>query len=136
MDCCDVQADSRSGRHHCPRNGREYRQVPINTVRLHLNQPWQWQPQAHYYYCTDPACPVIYFADDDSVLEQADLRTPVGLKDPSPEAQICYCFGVTRAESRDPAIRAYVEEQTRQGHCACEIRNPSGRCCLADFPKS
>jgi len=26
--------------------------------------------------------------------------------------------------------------KTKQKSCACEIRNPSGKCCLADFPKS
>jgi len=31
------------------------------------------------------------------------------------------------------AIKAFVIQQTKEGLCACESRNPSGRCCLADF---
>jgi hypothetical protein len=29
-----------------------------------------------------------------------------------------------------------VIEQTRLHNCACDVRNPSGRCCLKDFPKA
>lgn len=137
MACCNSQNTTRrSQRYRCPRNGREYRAVPTTTVLHHLKQPWRREIDDHqYYFCTDPACPVIYFTDDDAIFEQDALRTPVGLKAPSPDALICYCFGVTRAEAGDPATRAFVTQQTRTGNCACEIRNPSGRCCLSDFPK-
>jgi len=35
----------------------------------------------------------------------------------------------------DPGIRDFVVAQTRLGLCACDTRNPSGRCCLIDFPR-
>lgn len=124
-------------RYRCPRNGRNYPQVPTTTILHHLRQPWQWAPTAeNYYFCSDPECAVVYFGHDDSVLEQSALRTPVGLKDPAGEALICYCFGVSRSEATDPTIKGFVQQQTRQGTCACRTRNPAGRCCLADFPAS
>jgi len=125
------------GRYRCPRNGRDYSQVATTTLLHHLKQPWQWNlGDRHYYFCTDPDCDVVYFANDDSVIEQSDLRTCVGLKDPSGDALICYCFGVNRLAAADPAIKAFVQQQTRQGSCACRTRNPAGRCCLKDFPKN
>jgi hypothetical protein len=49
---------------------------------------------------------------------------------------LCYCFGVTKADARsDPGIKKFVMAQTKLGLCACEMRNPSGRCCLPDFPR-
>ena len=115
-----------SARHACPRNGIEYRSVSSTTVLHHLRQPWQHTLSAnHYYYCNDPLCPVVYFGDDDSIIEQTRLRTRIGHKDPSSEALVCYCFGVTRTEARDTSVRAFVTEQTRAGTCACQTRNPS-----------
>ena len=74
-------------------------------------------------------------ADDDSMFFQSELRTWIGLKDPTQDAPICYCFGVTRREAqRNPQVKDFVKEQTRQSRCACTTFNPSARCCLKDFP--
>jgi len=87
------------------------------------------------FFCRDPDCEVVYFGEDNSVILKTELRTEVGIKDKSEQAMICYCFGVTHAAaSRSPHIKAFVIEQTRNQLCACEIRNPSGKCCLKDFP--
>jgi len=34
----------------------------------------------------------------------------------------------------DKRLKDFVVEQTKADVCACDIRNPSGRCCLKDFP--
>lgn len=138
MSECNNNCDSPEtrGRHRCPQNHLEYRQVPGTTILHHLKQPWLHNLSAQkYFYCDDPDCPVVYFGDDDSTIEQAQLRTPVGTKIQSPDALVCYCFGVTRSEAHDSNIRKFVIDQTRAGACACQTRNPSGRCCLADFPE-
>ena len=54
-------------------------------------------------------------------------------------APLCYCFGHTRrsiadqitATGRSSAFAA-VTHKVKAGHCACEVKNPSGRCCLGD----
>ncbi|MDR9436531.1 MAG: hypothetical protein RI563_06600 [Thiohalophilus sp.] len=136
-DCTDDCHTPSARRYVCPRNGKRYSAVSTTTLLHHLQHPWLWDlSERRYYFCSDPDCPVIYFADDDSVIEQAELRTPVGLKDPSDEALICHCFGVTRAQASDPSVKVFVQQQTREGTCACQIRNPAGRCCLTDFPAS
>jgi len=49
--------------------------------------------------------------------------------------RVCYCFGVSRSDFRnDPATKDYVIAQTKAGLCSCDTSNPSGRCCLKDFP--
>lgn len=143
-DCCSVSntdpvksASARAKRHVCPENGKIYAQVARTTILHHVQQPWlHGLEEQNYYFCDDPDCEVVYFGDDDSVINKNQLRTQVGIKQTSPEALICYCFGVSRHEAEtSPQAKAFVVEQTRQSQCACETRNPSGRCCLKDFPK-
>jgi hypothetical protein len=51
---------------------------------------------------------------------------------------LCYCFDIRFSDLSDAAAakqcREFVINQTRNKVCACEQRNPSGRCCLRDFP--
>ena len=138
-DCCTENQASQKGsrRCTCPENGRDYMQVPYATVLQHVKSPWQTvvRDQA-WYFCDDANCDVVYFGEDTSVIDRSRLRTRVGIKEATGSAPICYCFDVSRAEAlANPEIKAFVVEQTRQSNCACETRNPSGRCCLKDFPK-
>ena len=80
---------------------------------------------------------MVYFGQDDSIIEKHELRTIVGVKDKSQESPICYCFGVNRQEAATSIeAKAFVIKNTKNHTCACEIRNPSGKCCLKDFPKT
>ena len=70
-----------------------------------------------------------------SVINKAELRTPVGIKEKTDDIFSCYCFGVTKLQAKqDTAIKTYVTKQTKEKNFTCDIRNPSGRCCLKDFP--
>ena len=137
-DCCNQEKSPATWprRHTCPKNGQLYKEVSEKTILHHLKSPWQWlAKQQGYYYCEDPECDVVYFSGDDSVLTHSELRTRVGIKEESEDAALCYCFGVTVADyAADPELKNYVVAKTREQVCACDIRNPSGRCCLKDFP--
>jgi hypothetical protein len=139
-DCCPTANPSTQApnKYRCPINGREYPRVAITTILHHIKAPWQWpRKQQGYYFCDDPKCDVVYFAEDDSILDTQALRTQVGIKQDSPQATLCYCFGINReVATTDSAAKAFVVQQTKQKSCACAIRNPSGRCCLKDFPKT
>ncbi|MBI1424783.1 MAG: hypothetical protein GC149_15160 [Gammaproteobacteria bacterium] len=103
----------------------------------HLAEPWK-RPldSAAYYFCSDPDCAVVYFGQDDSIIEKSELRTPVGIKETSPDRMLCYCFDVSyHAATQNSVTIDFVKDKTRQALCSCETRNPSGRCCLKDFPK-
>ena len=142
-DCCTqgvskYLTSTSPNRYRCPVNGREYASVSTNTIKFHIRSVWN-RPlkQQAYYFCKDADCDVVYFGEDDSVIEQSSLRSAVGIKQRSPQAMLCYCFGITRADAvTSSAPKTFVVKQTTVQACACETRNPSGRCCLADFPKS
>ena len=139
-DCCSTSCNSNQlpNKYKCPVNGQEYKQVALKTILHHIKEPWKWTgKQQSYYFCDDPDCDVVYFGEDDSTVTRNKLRTLVGIKEKSIDATICYCFGVSINDAKhDNHIKEYVTEKTKEHVCDCEIRNPSGKCCLKDFPKS
>jgi len=106
-------------------------------VLHHLARPWRAAAGgSSYFFCPEPGCEIVYFEAGGQVFGRSDLRTAVGVKAPAPEATLCYCFGVTYgAAEADPAIRAFVVNETRNKTCSCEVSNPSGTCCLKNFPR-
>lgn len=137
-DCCskDSPGSSSPRKKCCPGHGGDCSGVPYKTVLHHISEPWslQLKDQA-WYFCDNADCDVVYFALDDTVINKDRLRTRLGVKDKSDDAPVCYCFGVTRSQAlSDSTIREYVVEKTRNKLCDCSTRNPSGRCCLKDFP--
>ena len=146
-DCCSTNnspsnaaGHTAPNKHLCPVNGKPYTKVPSHTLSHHLKQPWLWDgnPTQQYYFCDDPACEVAYFSEDNAIINKSKLRTTIGIKEQNNDNElVCYCFGVTFADARDnKAIKDFVVDMTKQKKCACDARNPSGRCCLKDFPKS
>lgn len=142
-NCCTSSASDRTPPRNavCPRNGNSYSAVDLRTVLHHVRTPWQSSlPAQAYYFCDDPACDVVYFGADRRLITRADLRTDVGQKSQADDRAICYCFDVKAADLRSAEgralTRAFVIDQTRQATCDCEVLNPSGRCCLKDFPKA
>ena len=136
--CCGNAQKTRTqkNRHACPVNGKEYVEVPVSTIIHHIIEPWNWNDGGEsFYFCDDPDCKVVYFSASNKVITQDQLRTHVGQKDSSGMATLCYCFGVSREDyMKDPRVKAYVLDQTKKQACSCDSRNPSGRCCLKDFP--
>ena len=138
-ECCETRASARKSPKKvcCPVNGKEYHSVGLKTILHHLTAPWSknLDPQP-YYFCSDPECDIVYFGLDQSVITKSELRTSVGLKETPADRIVCYCFGVTYALAENSgAVKDFVRQMTKQSNCTCEISNPSGRCCLKDFPK-
>ena len=138
-NCCNTSDNTfqHLKKYTCPVNGRLYNDVSVTTIKHHIESPWNWQPNDQgYYYCDDPDCEVVYFGQDDTIIEKSSLRTLIGVKETSEKALICYCFGITKDTSIDnQKAKAFVIEQTKNHICSCSTSNPSGRCCLKDFPK-
>ena len=143
--CCD----SPSGVKHqkkmlCPECCENQNLVLYQTLLHQLRHPSckQLNEDSAYYFCKNQNCDVVYFNTEETMFKQEDLRWEVGQKLTSTSKVICYCFDVTYCEvskefERDGSSKTkeFVIAQTKARNCACEIRNPSGRCCLADFPK-
>lgn len=139
-DCCSPTSYSgkHPNKHPCPVNGTDYSEVSVRTIAHHIKEAWAWRATANrYFFCDDPECEVVYFGDDGSIILKSQLRTCVGVKESTGHSPICYCFGLSKADFRNnPATKDYVLAQTNAGVCSCETSNPSGRCCLKDFPKA
>lgn len=136
-DCCSTYENHPHKKHRCPVNGKVYAQVSSTTIIHHIKEPWNWKNgEQSYYFCDDPECNVVYFGQDDSVIERQGLRTIVGVKQKTNDSPVCYCFGVNKQEAAaNPDAKAFIVESTKNQKCACKIRNPSGKCCLKDFPQ-
>ena len=132
--CCTGISHSPK-KQRCPASGNAHAEVSVRTITHQLMRPWEWNPgEQRYFFCDDPDCDVVYFGEDGSIIRKTELRTLVGVKESSADAPLCYCYGINKSAAHMPGLRDYVIGQTREGNCACETRNPSGRCCLKDFP--
>lgn len=104
----------------------------------HIKSPWlhSLTNKQAFFYCNSALCGVVYFSPDGTTFKKSDIRVEIGVKEQKDSALICFCFGVSKAQATsDKKIKEFVANQTRLSLCACDISNPSGRCCLKDFPK-
>jgi hypothetical protein len=107
------------------------------------NLPFGFVP-AQYYFCAAPDCPVVYFPVEPQAptFQQKDLLVRVGVKERQDPIPVCYCFGVTRRdianeirETGKSTIAERIKAEVKTGNCACEVKNPSGKCCLGDVAR-
>lgn len=124
----------------CPQSGSAGLTVDLQTVKALLTeQALARLKPADYRFCADARCDVVYFSGTGTHFGTADLRVPVWQKQPSGSRLVCYCFGESEVSIRTeieltgrslavPRIREHITA----GRCACEVRNPRGRCCLGD----
>lgn len=96
-------------------------------------------------FCARASCPVVYFDNGVPItFSENELTAVVYAKHPADEdVPVCYCFGYTPRNIREEIIRTgssgiskTVSAEVKAGHCACEVRNPKGACCLGDIAKS
>jgi hypothetical protein len=93
-----------------------------------------------YRFCSEPDCEVVYFdREADSIFGKTDLVVRVGQKETDDPIPVCYCFGITLADLRrdimtagETNLPAMITAEVRAGHCACEVKNPQGSCCLGN----
>lgn len=94
-------------------------------------------------FCDSPDCDVVYFGEQNGVtFTQEQLSVAVGVKEKSGERPLCYCFGHSvatitkelRTKGRSDALEDIRRKMKGPG-CACEVKNPSGSCCLGSVAK-
>jgi hypothetical protein len=129
----------------CPVNGARFKQVDMLTVRSIVRQLPLGMPKTQYYFCEAPDCDVVYFAahPEAPLFHRADLQVRVGLKEAADPVPLCYCFGFTRkdiqneiAETGCSTVAERITAEVKAGNCACEVKNPSGKCCLGDVRRA
>jgi Zinc binding domain/BFD-like [2Fe-2S] binding domain len=140
-DCCSVNPKQATAPAvmACPMNGARSKQVDMLTVKSLVRRLPLRMPGTQYYFCEARDCDVVYFALDSEapIFRRDDLWVHVGAKEESDPMPVCYCFGFTRKDIEEEIVeagRSTVAEQitaeVKAGRCACEVKNPSGKCCL------
>jgi len=130
----------------CPACGLRAKRVKRLTME-HLLVPGAI-PQignTQYYFCETPKCPMAYFPYDAhaAVFPKANLRVRIGIKEAEDPVPFCYCFGITRKDVCDEieqtgksTVVNRVKAEVKAGNCACEVKNPSGKCCLGSVTRA
>ena len=135
--CCTTTSNEKpkNVKQDCPGCGHTSLIVSTKTVLHHIKQPWMLEHAAcMFFFCRNPNCDTVYFSNTSFIMKTSDVRTPVGIKTRSGDAIICYCFGVNQTDANQ-LTKDFVIAQTKKSNCSCETANPSGRCCLKDFPR-
>ena len=139
--CCETASDDRAPE-RCPRCDEKGRPVPRQTVAAmaKLAVPARALARPNHARCTGRTCEVVYFDDTGAVIERKDVRVPVHWKDDGLDVPLCYCFAHTRRSIRDEidargasTAFASISAAVKAGECACDVKNPSGTCCLGDI---
>jgi len=121
----------------CPKCGMSCKSVENKTLYHQVKFPEnQIILEESYYFCVSKNCPVGYFSSTDNIIPKHSLRTYQEIEDD----KLCYCFDINtkqylsalKANNADK-IKNFVIQKTKSGDCACEVKNPSGQCCLAKF---
>jgi len=134
----DSAAKPKTSSWACPRCGQRCHAVAVKTMLHHVKQIWTNRlTEQQYYYCHAAGCDVVYFAKQSNIFTKDEIRTLIGTKEQSEDALICFCFGVSKGvAAEDKNVKDFVIKQTKASLCSCATSNPSGRCCLKDFPKT
>lgn len=94
-------------------------------------------------FCDSPDCDVVYFGEQNGVtFTKHQLKVSVGVKEKAGERPLCYCFRhsvATITEELRTKGRSDAQEDIRRKMkdpgCSCEVKNPSGSCCLGSVAK-
>lgn len=126
----------------CPSCATKAKSVSTLTVKSLVRDHSQVSKNSAHWFCRTPHCEVIYFSDK-TVFRKSDVKVRVGLKEREDPIPLCYCFGYDREDVRrdieasgTSEIPERIKAEVQAGFCACEVKNPSGNCCLGDVNRA
>ncbi len=137
--CCDVStAPAEIG--SCPRSGSTCESVDWLTVAALIKG--RVPARQDFRLCRDPDCDVVYFGSAGAELRAEDLKVAPGFKEGS-DGLVCYCFlhhvsdiEAEIADTGQTGVLGSIKAEVQAGNCACEVRNPSGKCCLGEVQRT
>jgi len=125
----------------CPASGSLGQNVEWLTVAALTVE--QVPPRQTFWLCRDKECDVVYFGENGTQLRAKDLRVLPGFKLEGDEGLLCYCFLYCLRDIKEDLLKGnesptveHIEAEIRAGNCACEVRNPTGKCCLGEVKKA
>lgn len=121
----------------CSQCGKSCKNISMKTILHHVKFPDILDIETDsYYFCADKSCSVGYFSEEGKIISKKQLRVFTEPK----HNKLCYCFDINIEQYIEAlkdktaiTIKEFVIQKTKSGDCACEIRNPSGLCCLSYF---
>jgi hypothetical protein len=149
MNCCDVEHMQNSvltGLETdellpCMKCSHQSKAVSRRTVLFMVKPEFLEEAlNGTFRFCPDRQCAIVYFEEQGSrVFTVDELRTTVGVKASTDPIPLCYCFGFDESHLREEiaqtgtiTIPERISHLIREGLCACDVRNPSGNCCLGE----
>ncbi len=143
--CCEIDdtIDSTSICKECSSTGKQVLEITLRSMVKEPALEVIENPDG-FYFCETPTCGVVYFNNERKVyLHKEDVNVRVGIKEMENPVPVCYCFGWTqkrifeqiRQLGYSTAVRE-ISEKIKADECACDITNPSGRCCLGEVNKA
>jgi hypothetical protein len=119
----------------CNAKGRPVATLTVKSlVRDHTRVP----AVASFSFCPTPDCETVYFSER-AIFQKPDLKVRVGVKEQGDPIPVCYCFDYARAEIcreiekfGNTEIPERIKAEIQAGFCACEVKNPAGKCCLGN----
>jgi hypothetical protein len=139
--CCVNDEDSAPS--ECPECGKAGRLVERITVKALLRPAALARLSAPAHrFCATPRCPVVYFGREEAFVCD-DLIVTVFQKELEGTRTFCYCFAVTEADIRRELLETghssafeRITVLVNADRCACEVKNPQGRCCLGNVAEA
>ncbi|WP_202319171.1 putative iron-sulfur cluster-binding metallochaperone [Archaeoglobus neptunius] len=141
--CCDVPAGVHfSICRECGNRGKPVKEITLKNIvkeaRLKAVNGLDG-----FYFCETSTCKVVYFNNEkNTYLRKEDVKVRVGIKETEDPIPVCYCFGWTQDrifnQIKQLGYSTAIQEisaKVKMGECACEIKNPSGRCCLGEVSR-
>ena len=125
----------------CPTCGKKGHLVDGATVKSMLAVSLRYIQDTSYRFCATPECEVIYYSNDsNSIFTRHQVRERVYQKEAEvDDVLLCYCFrhttGDIRRQFEQSAQKTLIEDieaGIQAGQCACDWRNPQGKCCLGN----
>ncbi len=142
-DCCVILESVNTAKPKasvpCPSCKLSARSVGRMTVFHFLKPEYHGTiSEAPYYYCSDPDCQIVYFTETSHPQHTTDqLREDFKQAARKQQHLLCYCFGYSAkmilkeiAETGQSDVGRKIANNIKENLCACEARNPSGKCCL------
>jgi hypothetical protein len=109
--------------------------VAVLTVKSLVRDHMRIPASVSYSFCRTVDCEVVYFSDQ-AVFTKPDVKVRVGIKETADPIPLCYCFDYSREDIRKTSVLEEIKAEVQGGFCACEVKNPSGTCCLGDITRA